>query len=103
MPERCVLNITARAASCACPSASTPARKSTFQPLVLKDQKVLCRRGDVHGRIGGERVARRRTGSLRANTVSAGYIDVPQVPGIGVELNMDGVRAHAVPGYGVFE
>ena len=37
------------------------------------------------------------------SVVRDGYIDVPQVPGIGVELNMDGVRAHAVPGYGVFE
>jgi galactonate dehydratase len=35
--------------------------------------------------------------------VKDGYITLPDTPGIGVELNMDGVRAHAVPGYGIFE
>jgi len=35
--------------------------------------------------------------------VKDGYITLPDSPGIGVELDMDGVRAHAVPGYGIFE
>jgi galactonate dehydratase len=35
--------------------------------------------------------------------VKDGYITLPDAPGIGVELDMDGVRAHAVPGFGVFE
>ena len=35
--------------------------------------------------------------------VKDGYITLPDTPGIGVELDMDGVRAHAVAGYGVFE
>lgn len=35
--------------------------------------------------------------------VKDGYIEVPDVPGIGVEPDMDAVRAHAVDGYGVFE
>ena len=32
-----------------------------------------------------------------------GHITLPDAPGIGVELNLEGVRKHAVPGYGVFE
>jgi galactonate dehydratase len=35
--------------------------------------------------------------------VKDGYITVPDAPGIGVEPNMDGVRKHAVPGFGIFE
>ncbi|MGH7910556.1 MAG: mandelate racemase/muconate lactonizing enzyme family protein [Candidatus Dormibacteraceae bacterium] len=35
--------------------------------------------------------------------VKDGHIQLPEAPGTGVELDMDGVRAHAVPGYGVFE
>ncbi len=35
--------------------------------------------------------------------VKDGYITLPDTPGIGVEPDMDGVRAHAVAGYGVFE
>ncbi|WP_329792358.1 enolase C-terminal domain-like protein [Lentzea sp. DG1S-22] len=35
--------------------------------------------------------------------VKDGYITLPDAPGIGVELDLDGVRAHAVAGYGVFE
>ncbi|TIV44576.1 MAG: mandelate racemase/muconate lactonizing enzyme family protein, partial [Mesorhizobium sp.] len=35
--------------------------------------------------------------------VEDGHIAVPDVPGIGVELNMDGVHKHAVPGFGIFE
>jgi galactonate dehydratase len=35
--------------------------------------------------------------------VKDGYITLPDAPGIGVELNMDGVRKHAVPGFGIFE
>jgi galactonate dehydratase len=35
--------------------------------------------------------------------VKEGHIALPDAPGIGVELNMAGVRKHAVPGYGVFE
>jgi galactonate dehydratase len=35
--------------------------------------------------------------------VKDGYITLPDAPGVGLELDMDGVRAHAVPGYGVFE
>ncbi|MCI2415978.1 mandelate racemase/muconate lactonizing enzyme family protein [Saccharopolyspora sp. K220] len=35
--------------------------------------------------------------------VKDGYIDLPDAPGIGVELDMDGVRAHAVSGYSLFE
>ncbi|HWJ73277.1 MAG TPA: mandelate racemase/muconate lactonizing enzyme family protein [Kaistia sp.] len=35
--------------------------------------------------------------------VENGHIVIPEVPGIGVELDMDNVRRHAVAGYGVFE
>lgn len=35
--------------------------------------------------------------------VKDGYITLPDTPGIGVELDMAGVREHAVPGYGIFE
>ncbi|SHG26762.1 galactonate dehydratase [Kaistia soli DSM 19436] len=35
--------------------------------------------------------------------VENGHIVIPDVPGIGVELDMDNVRRHAVSGYGVFE
>ncbi|MBO0875702.1 MAG: mandelate racemase/muconate lactonizing enzyme family protein, partial [Pseudonocardia sp.] len=35
--------------------------------------------------------------------VKDGYITLPDLPGIGVDLDMDGVRAHAIAGYGVFE
>ncbi|MGI5131281.1 mandelate racemase/muconate lactonizing enzyme family protein [Pseudonocardia sp. CA-107938] len=35
--------------------------------------------------------------------VKDGYITLPETPGIGVELDMDGVRKHAVPGFGIFE
>ena len=35
--------------------------------------------------------------------VKDGYITLPDTPGIGVELNMDGVRKYAVPGFGIFE
>jgi galactonate dehydratase len=35
--------------------------------------------------------------------VKDGYITLPDTPGIGVEPNMDGVRKHAVPGFGIFE
>jgi galactonate dehydratase len=34
--------------------------------------------------------------------VRDGHVLVPDAPGIGVELDMEGVRRHAVPGYGVF-
>jgi len=35
--------------------------------------------------------------------VENGHIRIPEIPGIGVELDMDNVRKHAVAGYGVFE
>jgi galactonate dehydratase len=35
--------------------------------------------------------------------VRDGHIALPDAPGIGVELNMAGVRKYAVPGYGIFE
>jgi galactonate dehydratase len=35
--------------------------------------------------------------------VKDGHIILSEAPGIGLELNMEGVRRHAVPGYGVFE
>ena len=35
--------------------------------------------------------------------VADGHIVVPDVPGIGVELDMGGVHKHAVPGFGIFE
>lgn len=35
--------------------------------------------------------------------VKDGYISIPDTPGVGVEPDLDGVRAHAVPGFGVFE
>lgn len=35
--------------------------------------------------------------------VRDGHIAIPELPGVGVELDLDGVRAHALPGYGVFE
>jgi galactonate dehydratase len=35
--------------------------------------------------------------------VKDGYITLPDTPGIGVEPNMDGVRRHAVAGFGIFE
>jgi galactonate dehydratase len=35
--------------------------------------------------------------------VKDGYITLPDTPGIGVELDMEGVRKHAVPGFGIFE
>jgi galactonate dehydratase len=35
--------------------------------------------------------------------VEDGHIRIPETPGIGVELDMDGVRRHAVAGYGIFE
>ncbi|BCP55264.1 mandelate racemase [Kaistia sp. 32K] len=34
--------------------------------------------------------------------VENGHIRIPDTPGIGVELDMDSVRKHAVPGYGIF-
>jgi galactonate dehydratase len=34
--------------------------------------------------------------------VKDGHIAVPDAPGIGVELNMESVKRHAAPGYGVF-
>ena len=34
--------------------------------------------------------------------VEDGHIRLPDAPGIGVELDMDGVRAHAVPGFAIF-
>jgi len=34
--------------------------------------------------------------------VEDGHIVIPDTPGIGVELDMDGVRRHAVPGFGIF-
>jgi galactonate dehydratase len=37
-----------------------------------------------------------------ASIVEDGHIRLPDAPGIGVELNMDGVRAHAVPGFAIF-
>jgi galactonate dehydratase len=37
-----------------------------------------------------------------ASIVRDGHVLVPDAPGIGVELDMEGVRRHAVPGYGVF-
>ncbi|SDS86836.1 mandelate racemase/muconate lactonizing enzyme family protein [Microlunatus soli] len=38
-----------------------------------------------------------------ASIVKDGYITLPEVPGIGVELDLDNVRRHAVEGFGVFE
>lgn len=38
-----------------------------------------------------------------SSIVKDGYITLPDTPGIGVEPDMDAVRAHAVPGFGVFE
>jgi galactonate dehydratase len=38
-----------------------------------------------------------------SSIVKDGHIVVPDAPGIGVELDLDGVHANAVPGYGVFE
>jgi len=38
-----------------------------------------------------------------ASVVKDGYISVSDVPGIGVELNLDSVRRNAVPGFGIFE
>jgi galactonate dehydratase len=35
--------------------------------------------------------------------VQDGHIALPDAPGIGVELDLEGVRKHAVPGYGIFE
>lgn len=35
--------------------------------------------------------------------VKNGHIEIPDTPGIGVELDMDGVRKYAVPGFGIFE
>ena len=35
--------------------------------------------------------------------VKDGHIAVPDAPGIGVELNMESVKRHAIPGYGIFE
>lgn len=35
--------------------------------------------------------------------VADGHITLTDAPGIGVELNLDGVHKNAVPGYGVFE
>lgn len=35
--------------------------------------------------------------------VRDGHIALPEAPGIGVELNFDGIRQHAVAGYGIFE
>jgi galactonate dehydratase len=35
--------------------------------------------------------------------VADGHIALPDAPGIGVELNLEGVQRHAVRGYGVFE
>ena len=35
--------------------------------------------------------------------VEDGHIVIPDTPGIGVELNMDGVHKYAVPGFGIFE
>jgi len=35
--------------------------------------------------------------------ISGGYITIPDTPGIGVEPDMDAVRAHAVPGFTIFE
>ena len=35
--------------------------------------------------------------------VEDGHISLPDAPGIGVELNLENVRKHAVPGYRVFE
>lgn len=34
--------------------------------------------------------------------VENGHIRIPDTPGIGVELDMEGVRRHAVAGYGIF-
>jgi galactonate dehydratase len=34
--------------------------------------------------------------------VKDGHIALPAAPGIGVELDMEAVKRHAVPGYGVF-
>lgn len=39
----------------------------------------------------------------RDSIVRNGFIDLPDKPGIGVELNMEGVRAGAVPGFAVFD
>lgn len=38
-----------------------------------------------------------------ASIVSEGHIALPDAPGIGVELDHDNIRRHAVPGYSVFE
>ena len=35
--------------------------------------------------------------------VKDGHITLPDAPGIGIALDMAGVRKHAVPGYGIFE
>ncbi len=35
--------------------------------------------------------------------VKDGHIAIPDTPGIGVELDMEAVRRHAAPGFGVFE
>jgi galactonate dehydratase len=35
--------------------------------------------------------------------VKDGHIAVTDRPGIGLELNMENVRRHAAPGFGVFE
>jgi galactonate dehydratase len=35
--------------------------------------------------------------------IKDGYITLPDTPGIGVEPDMDSVRAHAVPGFTIFE
>lgn len=34
--------------------------------------------------------------------VEDGHIRLPETPGVGVELDMDGVRRNAVPGFGIF-
>lgn len=38
-----------------------------------------------------------------ASIVRDGYIQLPETPGIGLELDMAAVRDHAVPGFGIFE
>ena len=35
--------------------------------------------------------------------VKDGHIDLAGYTGIGVELNLEGVHKHAVPGYGIFD
>ncbi len=37
-----------------------------------------------------------------SSIVKDGHIAIPDAPGIGVELDMDSVKRHAAPGYGVF-